>query len=156
MIATTLNTYLDLSGVQYDVLPHKHTWSSKETAQASKIPSRNLAKAVVLEDPEGYYMMAVVPASRHVDLNAVSQEMYSEVDLASEKELEYIFSDCETGAIPAIGMAYDMDVLCDERLDELDDVYFEAGDHTDLVHMKGASFQNLMTMAIHGDFSRPM
>lgn len=155
-IAMTVNDYLDYSGVPYDLIEHKHTGSSKETAQASKIPSEKLAKAVILEDTEGSYMMAVIPASHRVDLGAVGREMYTRVGLATEAELEFLFSDCETGAIPPMGQAYEMDVLCDERLDELDDIYFEAGDHRDLVHMKGQGFQKLMMMARHGNYSHRM
>jgi Ala-tRNA(Pro) deacylase len=45
-------------------------------------------------------------------------------------------------------------VLVDETLLDQDEIYFEAGDHTELVHMSGQDFEALMTHAGHGYFSR--
>jgi hypothetical protein len=35
-------------------------------------------------------------------------------------------------------------------------VYFEAGDHTDVIHMRGDDFRKLMQGVHHGHFSRHM
>ena len=151
-IAITLREYLDSTDLQYDVLPHTHTGSSSETAQASKISGEQIAKAVILEDEDGY-LMAVVPATHRVDLGVLHKQMGRRVGLATELELEDIFMDCEPGAIPPLGQAYGIDVMIDDSLNELDDVYFEAGDHYDLIHLRGKDFSMLMEDAEHGSFS---
>ncbi|MFO7287974.1 MAG: hypothetical protein C0P79_014055, partial [Gammaproteobacteria bacterium] len=51
---------------------------------------------------------------------------------------------------------YGLDVAVDDALLELDDVYFEAGDHCELVHISGDAFRSLMAAALHGRFSEPM
>jgi Ala-tRNA(Pro) deacylase len=35
------------------------------------------------------------------------------------------------------------------------DVYFEAGDHEDLIHVSADNFQKLMSNAEHASFSKP-
>ncbi|MCK4834799.1 MAG: hypothetical protein KAT12_08470 [Gammaproteobacteria bacterium] len=52
-----------------------------------------------------------------------------------------------------IGDAYGIEVIFDDRLNECGDVYFEAGDHTDLVHVSVIDFRGLMGNACHGEIS---
>ena len=151
-IAITLREYLDGTDFQYDVLPHIHTGSSSETAQASNISGDHIAKAVILEDESGY-LMAVIPATHRVDLGVLHKKLGRRVGLATETELEDLFMDCEPGAVPPLGQAYGIDVVVDDSLKELDDVYFEGGDHYDLVHLKGDDFAFLMEDAKHGAIS---
>ncbi len=42
----------------------------------------------------------------------------------------------------------------DDSLLNAPDVYFEAGDHEDLVHLSGVEFLSLLAGARHGRFSR--
>jgi Ala-tRNA(Pro) deacylase len=53
-----------------------------------------------------------------------------------------------------LGQAYGLMVLVDETLLDQDEIYFEAGDHTELVHVSGQDFEALMVHAGHGQFSR--
>jgi Ala-tRNA(Pro) deacylase len=73
--------------------------------------------------------------------------------LASEDEVCSLFADCDIGAVPPIGSAYNVPVILDESLGDASDVYFEGGDHTTLVHMSGPSFRNLMRDAQIARFS---
>jgi hypothetical protein len=47
-----------------------------------------------------------------------------------------------------------MPAVADDRLWSPPDVYFEAGDHEDLVHLSGEAFQKIQVHAHHGCFSR--
>jgi Ala-tRNA(Pro) deacylase len=143
-MARRLKWYLDAREVEYEVLPHDPSSTSEETARKAAIPPQRLAKPVLLEDDRGY-VMAVVPASHRSDLV-----------LASERELTELFHDCEPGAIPALGPPYRVPTVYDDALCELEDVYFEAGDHEDLVHMDAASFLHLLRDSLHGRFSRAL
>jgi len=154
-IAITLQEYLDKSGIDYDVLPHTLTETSIDTAQTTHIPPEQIAKSVILEDEDGY-LMAVIPASHHIELGQLSRQLERRLGLATEDELAGLFNDCDLGAIPPIGEAYHMDVVMDDSLERCPDVYFEAGDHTDLVHVRGPAFQQLMQHAHHGHFCRPI
>jgi len=152
-VAMTLQDYLDRWGIEYDVVPHPHTSSSLETAEAAHVPGDQLAKCVVTEDYRGY-LMVVVPASHEVEFSMLDEALNRRLELATEAELADIFTDCELGAIPPLGEAYGIDVAIDNQLVACDDVYFEAGDHVDLIHLRGDDFRDLMAGAEHGQYSR--
>jgi Ala-tRNA(Pro) deacylase len=152
-IAKRLKWYLDAQGVDYEVRPHPHSSTSEETARQAHIPAEWLAKAVLLEDKLGY-VMAIVPASRRVDLAGLSEQLHRELVLASEPELGELFHDCERGATPPVGGPYRVPTVYDDALADLSEVYFEAGDHEDVVRMRGADFLALLQGSRHGSFSR--
>ena len=153
-IAITLRDYLDQAGVVYKLIHHTYSRNSKAAAQAALVPPDQLAKPVLLEDQQGY-VMAVVPASRRVEVPRLEKQLGRRLTLSSERELRDLFSDCRKGAVPAIGQAYGVDVVWDDCLAASPDIYFEAGDHTDLVHMSGKEFTFLMGRTKHGSISRP-
>ena len=153
-IAPRLRWYLDLHGVDYEVIPHPPSSTSAETARNASIPLDRLAKPVVVEDELGY-LMVVVPASRRVDLERLSEEMQRDLELASERELVALFPDCERGAVPPLGSAYRIPTVYDDSIAELPEVCFEAGDHEDVVRMRGDAFVRLLEGSRHGRFSVP-
>ena len=80
--------------------------------------------------------------------------MNRNLGLATESELAKLFSDCEIGALPALGPAYGIETVVDDAIAEQPDIYFEAGDHEQLVHVSAESFNALLgDTARHGHFS---
>lgn len=150
-VSPTLQKYLD-QGVSYDLIAHAPTMSSTRTAEACHVSGEALAKAVVLRR-DGGYMMAVLPASRHLHLSALKSQLGHKVDLASEDEIERLFGDCERGAIPALGQCYGLDVIVDDSIDPRRDIYMEGGDHATLIRMDGEEFARLTAKAWRGHFS---
>jgi Ala-tRNA(Pro) deacylase len=150
-VSPTLQKYLDQS-VTYDLIPHTPTMSSTRTAEACHVPGEALAKAVVLRR-DGGYMMAVLPASRHLHLSALKSQLGHRVDLASEDEIERLFEDCDRGAVPPLGECYGLDVIIDDSIDARRHVYMEGGDHATLIRMEGAQFARLTAKAWRGHFS---
>jgi len=151
-IALSLQQYLDGQGVPYEVTTHERTVRSTETAKASSIHGNNLAKGVLMKCEDGF-ILAVVPASRHVRLDALEDWLHQPVGLATEAEISHIFSDCELGSIPPVAAAYGLAAVMDGSLDGFNDVYFEGGDHRSLVHLKGAEFHKLMAGIPHAPIS---
>jgi len=152
-IASTVSKYLAEYDVPYDVMGHTHTVTSAESAAVSHVPGNRLAKSVVLEDGEGY-IMVVLPASRRLDLSELQRQLKRNLELASEYELGNLFSDCEIGALPALGPAYGLETLVDDAIAEQPEIYFEAGDHEQLIHVSAEVFETLMGEKIqHGNFS---
>lgn len=152
-IARRLQWYLDAKGVRYDVLPHPHSSSSLETARQAHVPAESLAKAVLLEDERGY-VMAIVPASHRIDLTRLNQQLHRELELAREREIAELFHDCERGALPALGTPYRVPTVYDDALSAAPEVWFEAGDHEDVVHLQGGDFLRLLEGSLHGRFSQ--
>lgn len=152
-IANSLQRYLQQHHTQYYVLYHEHSNCSMDTAHKANIPADSLAKSVVLRDGTDY-LMAVLPANRQVDLHLVDQATGGRYCIAHEYEFSPRMGDCELGAIPPVGGAYNMKVLVDDALTWSQDIYFEAGDHEELVHMKTSEFMDLMIDASTASFSR--
>ena len=99
--------------------------------------------------------MAVVPASHRLDIEQLNRELNRKLRMATEKEIEKLFDDCSKGAIPPIAEAYGYDAVVDDSLEASPDIYFEAGDHAELVHVSGDDFRYMMHSARHGHFSHP-
>jgi len=147
-IAETLQNFLTERGVKYDVVPHPRSLSSALTAAAAHVPGDRLAKAVLIEGEAGY-LMAVVPSTHHVDLHRMHRQLGPLVRLATEDEVAQIFKDCKRGAIPPVGFLYGIETLLDESLAAQPEVWFEAGDHEELIHVSRDEFGR-----IHDDIRR--
>ncbi len=153
-IAQTVSRHLDGKHIEYQVVHHRHSGSSLESARSAHINSQEIAKGVLLKDDAGY-VLAVVPASRELDLKEAEQELGRRLFLAKEKELNDVFMDCSIGAVPAIGPAYGLLTIVDTQLRTLDNIYFESGDHEELIHVSESEFENLMEGATYKHISRP-
>jgi Ala-tRNA(Pro) deacylase len=138
--------YISAQDVDWDPVLHGESANSAETARAALLPEGRIAKAVLLEDDDGY-VLAVIGANHTLDVEALGGALRRELRLASEYELEELFRDCEPGAVPPLGAAYGIPTVWDDSLGDRRDVYFEAGDHRTLVHMSGADFRKLMHAA---------
>jgi Ala-tRNA(Pro) deacylase len=111
-----------------------------------------MAKAVVLAD-RGGYVMAVVPGSRHVSVKTLCKKLGRELVLVQEDSLIPVFKDCARGAIPPLGPAYGIETIVDDSLVGQPEIYFEAGDHEELIRVNGEQFLSLLRQARHGQFS---
>jgi Ala-tRNA(Pro) deacylase len=153
-VAHKLASYLDRSGIQAEAVAHPRTATAMRTAKVTHVQGDRLAKGVLLKDGVGY-LLAVVPASHHVELEAVQRLCGRPLSLADEDEIGRMFPDCELGAVPPVGAPYGLPVMVDDALAAQPDVYFEAGDHLTLLHVSGEQFAGLMQGVEHGRFSSP-
>lgn len=141
-ISTAVRDYLDKQGIEYQIHVHPHTETSMRTAEAAHVSGERLAKAVLLKDAQGY-VLAVVPSTHNVQISELQQELGRPLEAAPEIDLGVVFPDCELGAVPAIGAAYELDTVISEALRDEPELYFEAGDHEQLVRLSGADFRRL-------------
>lgn len=153
-LASRVHWYLDHHHIDYEVVHHEPARSPLEAGLKAHIPPGRVAKCVLLEDERGY-MLAVIPAACHLSFDAIAQLLDRRLELATEPELDLIFSDCELGAVPAMGAAYNIPMLVDDSLMRMPDVYFEGGDHEDLVHVAADAFHTLVGTSKHGRIGRP-
>jgi len=151
-IAVTLAQYLMERGVPFDVIEHEYTETASQSAMASRVPPDRIAKAVVLKGGDGF-MLAVLPASRHIQFDELCKELGRHVDIAKEEQIETLFGDCESGAVPPLGGAYGLNVIVDDSLASQPEIYFEGGDHCSLVHISGPAFRELLADAQHARFT---
>lgn len=153
-IAKRLEKYLREQGVKYKVVTHPHSEYSMETAEKAHVPGDALAKGVLVKDDDEY-LLVVLPSDYHIELDSLKKLLNQDVAMVDEVTLGVVFSDCEVGAVPPIGMAYGIKTIWDPKssLGSLEQIYFEAGDHQSLVKISGVQFHELMASAERGEFS---
>ena len=141
--ATWIKSMLQRRGVAHEELRHRVAFTAQEVAQSEHVSGHCLAKVVVVL-ADGRPVELILPASRRVVLERVRRLLgAAEVRLASEAEMDRIFTDCETGAIPPLRHWRDVAVLMDASLSNARELVFQAGTHEDAVRLK---FQDWLSL----------
>lgn len=142
-LSPTLSEFLSRHGTSYALEHHMHSFCSLESAREAGVDEECLAKSVVLQDEAGF-VLAVLPASRRLELDRVREELGRALHVSREQDIARLFPDCERGAVPPIGAAYGLQTVLDASLEERDEIYFEGGDHETLVRVAGSAFLDLL------------
>jgi len=143
MPAQKLKKMLDQRNIKYISINHSPAYTARETAASTFVPRREFAKTVIV-DLDGEKVMAVLSASRHVDLEALRKLAKARAArLATEDEFREMFPDCEVGAMPPFGSLYDTRVFVDEMVTEVDDLCFNAGSHEQIMRMDCLDYRKL-------------
>ena len=153
-VSLSVQEFLRRSEVEYTVFPHPRAYTAKDEAAVSAVPERNWAKAVIcFADDEP--VQAVVPADCDVDFARLARVVDAKtLRMATEDELDWMFPDCEAGAMPPLGPLYRQLVFVDERLTKDDQITFAAGTHANAIQMRYADFAAI-AHPIVGSFARP-
>jgi Ala-tRNA(Pro) deacylase len=143
-----LLAHLDQYQVPYTHTVHPLAYTARQVARAEHMPERKLAKTIVFLADEKYGM-AVLPADSFVDM----QELRLMLDmprlrLATERELNELFPDCELGAMPPFGALFGMHVYVDHSLTHEDEIAFNAGTHRDVVHMRYRDYSEIVRPSV--------
>jgi Ala-tRNA(Pro) deacylase len=129
--------------VPFERLRHRPTFTANRMAQTLHIRGKEVAKSVLLRAGTGY-VLAVLPATHQVDLARIREELGEErVELASEREAERLFSDCEPGAHPPFGSLYNIQTLMDASLSDDKEIVFEGQNHEEAYRMAFQDYEAL-------------
>lgn len=143
-ICERLRNRLTEDGTPYEVLTHREVFTAQEVAQSAHVPGRELAKVVVLRDADGAHLLAVIPASKRLDLDRAHRVTgRSGLAFASEDDMKRLFPDCQVGAMPPFGKLYGLPMFVDPCLLEDHTIYFQAGNHCEVVGMPREDFEHL-------------
>lgn len=136
--------FLDQSAVPYRVSEHPPTFTAQQMAAVEHEPGRYVAKPVIVK-ADGEFLMCVLSACCKINLSALKDQLGARsVELADEKEIGQLFSDCELGAEPPFGNLYDLPTLMDEALEADDHITFQAGTHDKAIRMSMDDYQRLV------------
>lgn len=152
-VAARVEKYLKSKGVEFTLLEHTYSEGSFNTARVAQISDQNLAKAVLLRDEDFHYMLCVLPSRNKILRHTLNQIFDRRMELVEEEELYEVFVDCAEGAVPALGEAYGLDVICEEELLNSPEIFIEAGDHCHLIRLDRQQFLELMQNKLHDHFS---
>ncbi|HET7293436.1 MAG TPA: YbaK/EbsC family protein [Vicinamibacteria bacterium] len=151
-ISARLQSLLDAEHASYSTRRHAQAFTAQEVAAQSHVPGRDLAKVVIARTPEGAYLMAVLPSLCRVDLVALAKAARAEsLALAHEDEIRRLFPDCEPGAMPPFGRLYGLPVFVDACFPHYETLYFQAGNHREVVGMPYHEFERLASPTM-GEF----
>lgn len=138
-VALSVQEFLRCANVAYAVLPHPR---NARVPDASVVGGscRQWAKAVSCFG-DGEPIQAVIPVDREVDLGRLAfLGGMTEVRLASDAELRWLYPDCERGAMPPLGPLYRQRVFVDRALASAQDIAFNGGTYQDAVVMRYEDF----------------
>jgi Ala-tRNA(Pro) deacylase len=144
---------LEEEHVAYRLHHHRPCYTSQDVAAEEHVSGHRLAKVVIVR--AGDELVAVVlPASRRLDLSAVSEALGGvPCRLASEQEIAERFTDCEVGAIPPLAHWDGVKLLADASLMQgRGPMMFQAGTHEDAIEMAGDDWQRI-TQPSMGQFA---
>jgi Ala-tRNA(Pro) deacylase len=141
-VSARLKSYLDKNKVNYARLSHPPAYTAQAAAATMHVPGKEMAKTVVI-CAGAQTVLAVLPASYHVDLKRMSEILGEPARLATEQEFYSLFPDCETGAMPPFGSLYGLPVYVDPSLADDEEIVFPAGTHRDALRMHYEDFARL-------------
>jgi Ala-tRNA(Pro) deacylase len=141
-MSARLKSFLDENRVPYTLMSHSPAYTAQAAAATLHCPGRELAKSVVLRAGEKM-LLAVLPASYHVNLKKLGAIVGATLRLASEQEFAGLFPDCEPGAMPPFGNLYNLPTYVDESLAADEEIVFNAGTHRDAIRMPYADLARL-------------
>lgn len=138
-----LLAWLARSGVRYVIHEHGAAFTARGAALAEAIDPHTFAKVVGVETETGHRMLIVVEATDQVDLHKARVVLGSKkLRLLTEPELAAIAPGCEVGAMPAVGLLYDLPMMADDAIRRVNELSFNAGSHRVSVRMDRAGWEH--------------
>jgi len=153
-VSPSVQEFLRRADVAYTVLPHPRAYTAEDEANTIPVSPSDFAK-VVVAFAEGEPIQAVVPADCEVDFERLARAVgVPHVRMATEDELDWLYPDCEAGAMPPLGPMFRQVVFVDDRLAESEEIVFNAGTFDDAIAMTFADFLTLARPTF-ASFARP-
>jgi Ala-tRNA(Pro) deacylase len=135
-------TFLTEHHVPFETIVHPPAFTAQKRAKYLHVPGARVAKCVLLQGPAGY-LLAVLPATRHVDTERLAEMLGRPVRLAEEREVADVFRDCEWGVAAPFGQLYGVPTVLDESLAPEDLIVVEANSHMEAVRLRVRDFIEL-------------
>jgi Ala-tRNA(Pro) deacylase len=153
-IPTHLKSHLRQAHITYLPILHIPTRRAQYMASILHVPGKEVAKTVVFRAGEKH-LLAVLPASYHVNLKKLAAAVGAPVRLIDELECNELFPDCDAGAIPPFGELYGLSVYMDEALADNPEIVFSAGTRSDAIRIGNADFVHLAKARVCSFADRP-
>ncbi len=134
--------FLSEQDITFEPMMHPPAYTAQRRAKYLGVSGKQVAKSVLLVGPEGY-VLAVLPATHHVDTDLLAQTLRGPVRLATDREIGEVFNDCEWGVVEPFGMLYGLPTLLDESLTPDSWIVFEAHTHAEAIRMRCSDFERL-------------
>jgi len=128
--------------VAFETLVHPPAYSAQRRAHYLRLSGKQVVKNVLLQGPGGY-VLAILPATRRIDLARVAAHLGGPVRLASEDEITERFANCEWGVTAPLGTVYGLPTLLDDSLSPDSTLVFELQFRAESVRLSCQAFETL-------------
>ena len=137
--------------LEFELLPHRRTFTAAGEARALGVLPQDTAKTVIVKAGDAH-VRAVVPASRRLDTEKLAAVVGTPTATAlTEAELGRTYPEFELGAVPPFGGRQEDGVVVDSALANCEYVVLEAGVHDtslrlrtrDLIGVAGAQVADI-------------
>lgn len=137
-----LMAWLASNGIEHEVHVHREAFTARATAEAEGVDARTFAKVVAVATDDDRRALLVLDATDQVDLRKARRVLGAkDTRLLTEPELAGIASDCEAGALPAVGPLFGLPMYADYAVREDPEISFNAGTHRTSVRVDRAGWE---------------
>jgi Ala-tRNA(Pro) deacylase len=141
---TDLLKYLQDNKIHHQLIEHESAFTAHEVARSTHVPDSELAKTVIVRADGGFWMV-ILRADQVIDLSLLRKALDAkELHFAHEEDLDFLFPDCQTGAMPPFGNLYGVPVVVDTALAADEEIVFNACSHTKAIKMMFADYERLV------------
>jgi Ala-tRNA(Pro) deacylase len=128
--------------VPFETIYHAPAFSAQKRAKYLHTPGKAVAKCVLLLGPAGY-LLAVLPATQQIDLDKLSAQLGEPVRVAEDREISWVFRDCEWGVVPPFGTLYGLPTILEESFDRDAVLVFEGRLHAESIRLLCRDYESL-------------
>lgn len=134
-IPQPIEDFLVANDIGFLHYPHEPEPTAAKTAERLHIKESDFGKCIVIV-AGGDLALAVIPVNEQLDTDAVAEALEARgARLATEREVDTAFPDCEPGAVPPLGSLFGVPVLIDFAFEDHRLLSFKAGTHTDVIQV---------------------
>ncbi len=150
-----IREFLIHRSVRFEFLLHPPAPTAAHLAGSIHVPGRSVAKSVLVH-ASGRFALAVLPATHRIDQAKLAHVLNStDLRIATEAEVEALFHDCETGALPPFGRLYGITTVVDSHLAAGSEVVFVGNQRHEGIRMRFRDYEAVET-PIRARFAVPI
>lgn len=161
-ISKKIINYLDKNKYKYEIIKHRTTYTSWDTAQTEKVKPQEVAKTLIMKTDKDW-IVAVLPSNRNLDkkslLKIVNSKMdkeggkkFKKIDFADEKWLKKNIKIGKLGAIPPFCELLGKDIYFDKILIKNKKIYLNSGEYDASIRINLSQYLKIEKPII-GNFS---
>lgn len=148
-IAAKLSQFINRKGILCQPVHHPRSQDFAQAIEQANAVPELCAKCVALIDRNGP-AVAVIPFLADLNLEMLNQSLGRNFQTLSKEMTNKLFSDCESGAFPALAMAYNLPVIIDVDMLDNETVFSASGCSSTLLKIPGTAFRLAMRGAVKG------
>jgi HD-like signal output (HDOD) protein/prolyl-tRNA editing enzyme YbaK/EbsC (Cys-tRNA(Pro) deacylase) len=148
MTSTDIMQFIESLGINYSLIEVLFADNFDNVISSARIPRENVAATTLLSDGESLYL-AVAPASSKLDCSRLSKVMGQDMFLTSIETVNRVFPGVSRDALPPLGQVLGLRTIVDKRFDDMENVFFLAGNYRYLIRVSGEDFRKLQNAAMH-------